>query len=345
MRKIEKLWNICRLEMLIARSYLYIWIARAKYEQIKAWSRWYLSVSWADFRRTRHYVGLYRREFIDTKHIVFDGHRLKTTANIFCGLIAVAWLCEKMKVNLKIEGLSDFFENDVIINNPAEYRADNFNNTKVFFAGAAKMLWMGAVYVRSEYGYKITQKMRMKRELERCADEWFDNHIKGNWEAVHYRGTDTKKKFKYRYIKINDYITYLKEALDGKNSIFACSDQVQFIDRMHIAFPDKIFARDIQRSYNDRLLHTDPEYIGIQQKKDALIDMLVLAKADLVYATGSGFIDTLRFLNPSIKIVSLDGRWLVKRFCIGRSPENGASIPKEDLFKHLVKQYRETGYF
>ena len=120
--------------------------------------------------------------------------------------------------------------------------------------------------------------MRMKSELERCADEWFDHHIKGNWQAVHYRGTDIEKKNKYRYIEIDHYITYLTEVLSGEGSIFACSDQMQFIDKMRIAFPDKVFARDIQRSCNDQVLHTDPKYIGIQQKKDALIDMLVLGK-------------------------------------------------------------------
>ena len=70
------------------------------------------------------------------------------------------------------------------------------------------------------------------------------------------------------------------------------------------------------------------------------IDMLILAKADLVYATGSGFIDTLRFFNPSIKIASLDGRWLVKDFSLGRNSPNGTPIPEKELFKKLNKNPR-----
>ena len=339
MKRISILWDILKLEMLIVRGCTYTWVGRRRYEQCKVLSRWSISDFLKDFKQTRHYIGLYYREFIHTKHIVFDGHFLKTQANMLCGLISVAWLCEKMKVNLKVEGLSNFFENDMIINNPAVYQEDHLKRTKIFLAGAAKMLWLGVIYMRSGYGYKIFQKMQIKRELVECADEWFNNHIKGDWTAVHYRGTDVKEKFKYRYVDIEDYIAYLGKVLGDKCSILVCSDQIQFVDRMHIAFPGRVFARDIQRSCDNRMLHTDPEYIGTQQKKDALIDLLVLAKADIVYTTGSGFIDTLRFLNPSIKIVSLDGRWLVKSFSIGRGSPNGAPIPEEDLFNRLVKQY------
>ena len=339
MKRISILWDILKLEMLIVRGCTYTWVGRRRYEQCKVLSRWSISEFLKDFKQTRHYIGLYYREFIHTKHIVFDGHFLKTQANMLCGLISVAWFCEKMKVNLKVEGLSDFFENDMIINNPAVYQEDHLKSTKIFLAGAAKMLWFGVIYMRSGYGYKIFQKMQIKKELVECADEWFDSHIKGDWAAVHYRGTDVKEKFKYRYVDIEDYIAYLKRVLGDKCSILVCSDQAQFVDRMHIAFPGRVFARDIQRSCDNRMLHIDPEYIGTQQKKDALIDLLVLAKANLVYTTGSGFIDTLRFLNPSIKIVSLDGRWLVKNFSIGRGSPNGMPIPEEDLFNRLVKQY------
>ena len=344
MKRISILWDILKLEMLIVRGCTYTWVGRRRYEQCKVLSRGSISKFLKDFKQTRHYIGLYYREFIHTKHIVFDGHFLKTQANMFCGLISVAWLCEKMKVNLKVEGLSNFFENDMIINNPAVYQEDHLKSTKIFLAGAAKMLWLGLIYMRSGYGYKIFQKMQMTRELVECADEWFDSHIKGNWVAVHYRGTDLrwKKECKYRYVEIDDYIAYLERVLGDKCSILACSDQAQFVDKLHIAFPGRVFARDIQRSYDDRTLHVASEYIGTQQKKEALIDMLVLAKADLVYTTGSGFIDTLRFLNPSIKIISLDERWLVKKFSfsIGRGSPNGASIPEKDLFQRIVKQYR-----
>ena len=120
--------------------------------------------------------------------------------------------------------------------------------------------------------------------------------------------------------------------LDSQCSIFACSDQAQFIDEMKAAFPGRVFARDIKRSYNDWPLHFHSASCADQdiyaQQRDALIDVLVLAKAGLIYTTGSGFVDVVRYFNPETKIVSLDGR------TIGRG-KNNASIPGPDLFKRL----------
>ena len=337
MRKISRLWDVFKLEALIVYSYAYSWAAWRRQLHCKILSWEAISYFWTKYREARHYIASYRREFIYTKQLVLSGCSYRGIGNIFNALIATAWLCEKMQVNLKVEGLSDFFENDVIINNSLKYHESHFEDTKEFFAGKANILWVGAMYIHSEYGFKISQKMQVKKELMECADEWFNNHIKGHWAAVHYRGTDVKVKFKYRYVDIEDYIAYLGKVLGDKCNILACSDQVQFVDRMHIAFPGRVFVRDIQRSCDYRMLHTDPEYIGIQQKKDAFIDLLILAKADFVYATGSGFVDTLRFLNPSIKIASLDGRWLVKSFPLGRNSPNGMPIPEKEWFKKINK--------
>ncbi len=342
MKKVAVLWDICKLERLIAVSCLYTSIARSNYKQKRLLPVWYILTFCKMFWRINRYIiGSHRREFIHTKHIVFNGHTLETMSHIFWGLLLVAWLCERMKVNLKIEGLSDLFSDDLIINNASEYSEDYFKNTKEFNAGA--MLWLAICYIRSEYGYKILSKFPIREDIRKCADEWFTNHIKGDWVAVHFRGTDCKDmktQYKNRFrIKLDDYINYLKAVLDKKCSILVCSDQAQFIDEMRDTFPGRVFARDIQRSYDNRALHIDPEYRGVKQKKDALIDMLILAKANLVYTSGSGLIDVLRFLNPSIKIVSLDERWLGKRFSINRNSSHGAPIPRNDLLKKFRKSY------
>ena len=346
MKRISILWDMVKLEILIVCSRTYSWIVRIKYEQRKVLSIQSISSFWEAFKKTRHYVGLYYVNFIYTKHIVLDCQPLKTMANIFCALIAVAWLCEKMKVNLKVEGLSDFFENDIVINNQSKYQEARFEITKKFYPGAADMFWIGAMYMRSEYGYKILSKLSMKKDLQKCADEWFANYIEGDWAAVHFRGTDCKDmkiQYKSRYrLLLDDYIAYLRGVLNKQCSILVCSDQAQFIDKMHIAFPGRVFARDIQRSNDNHALHTNPKYRCAQQKRDAFIDILILAKADLVYTTGSGFVDTLRFLNPSIKIISLDERWFLKSFSIGRGSSHSVPIPEKTLFKSLIKDYEKN---
>ena len=339
MRNILLLWHIVKLEVLIVYSCGYSCAARRKYLRCKILSSESTAFFWNSYRKSRHYIASYRKEFIETKHLVLCGRPFKSIANIFYGVIATAWLCEKMQVNLKIEGLSDFFENNIIINNLSKYDESDFEYGKEFYAGKADIVWVGEMYVHSEYGYKILQKMPIKKQLIESADEWFNNRIKGDWVAVHYRGTDIKTKCIDRYLEIDTYIVYLKKVLDDWCSIFACSDQAQFIDTMYSAFPERVFARDIKRSYDSRTLHRELDHIG-NQKTDAFIDMLILAKANFVYTTGSGFVDVTRFLNPSIKIAALDGRWLVKNFSMGRnSSDHGMPIPRKDLLKRHHSHY------
>ena len=336
MRKISRLWDVFKLEVLIVYSYAYSWAAWRRQLHCKILSWEAISYFWTKYRESRHYIASYRREFIYTKQLVLSGCSYRSIGNIFNALIATAWLCEKMQVNLKIEGLSDFFENDMIINNSLKYHESYFEDAKEFFAGKANILWVGSMYIHSEYGFKISQKMQVTKELMEYVDEWFDSHIKGNWAAVHYRGTDIKDKCIDRHVDIDTYIVYLKEVLDDQCNIFTCSDQMQFIDKMCIAFPERMVAKDIQRSYDNCPIHRNPDN-DLQQKKDAFIDLLILAKADLVYTTGSGFVDILRFLNPSIKIISLDGRWLVKSFPLGRNSPNSMPIPEKEWFKKINK--------
>ena len=59
-----------------------------------------------------------------------------------------------------------------------------------------------------------------------------------------------------------------------------------------------------------------------------MIDVSALAKSELIYTTGSTFINVVRYFNPEAKIVLLDGR------TIGRGKSN-LPTPKPDLLKKL----------
>ena len=119
-------------------------------------------------------------------------------------------------------------------------------------------------------------------------------------------------------------------------SLFVCSDQAQFIDKMRIAFPNRVFSGDIERSYDESSIHRH-DIIGrrtgidhFNQEKNALIDLLILAKAKLIYTTGSGFADATRYFNPQTKVISLDQRR------IGRG-KNNMPIPRKDLYDSLCR--------
>lgn len=228
-------------------------------------------------------------------------------SSLLCRVVAIVWFCEKIHANVKFNSFDydNLFENSVIISSKT-YPSDDrpklvWLQSGELFANYAK------AKITSEQGYKIISKLVIKKELQRQADEWADDNLQGDWLGIHYRGTDVQSR-KYRFVDVASYIDYLRKVVDEQYSIFACSDQLHFITQVHAAFPGRVFSRKIARSPDRTPLHKISEYMGGQQKEDALIDLLVLSKASLMYTTGSYFADVVRFLNPSIKIISLDGR-------------------------------------
>ena len=274
--------------------------------------------------------------FILDKYI-FVHHNIYPFGTALDMMVGLAWLCEKMKVNIEIEHptctIWRYFENNTLINTTNQSQGQRFEYEKRNFP--YRLAFYGIFSVSSEYGHKVLSKLSIKESLKKSANEWLDKHIKGDWVAVHYRGTDIeyhKKTNAYRYrIELDAYIIYLKGVLDEQSSIFACSDQAQFIDKMNEAFPGRVYARAIKRSYDHKRLHVWRAVVGnLQQELDALIDLLILAKAKLIYTTSSGFVDVVRYFNPQTKIVSLDSRR------IGRG-KNNIPIPKKDLFNRLSR--------
>ena len=275
------------------------------------------------------------------KALMYDGycHNLRwhinkpglTTTTVLYQVASTLWLCEKAGINAEFCASKDGVQTVFDIPESSSLSEE--------IVPICCIRAMGKYTVPSKIAYKLSEKLPVRKELGKQADEWFDKNIRGDWVAVHYRGTDIKVDkatiYEYKYkIELEPYITYLRTVLDDKYSIFVCSDQAQFIDKMQVAFPGRVFVRDIQRSSNKKALHLSPEYKGIQQRKDALIDMLILAKANLIYTTGSTFVDAVRYFNPKTKIVSLDGRKI--KGC-------QIPIPQKDVFDKLkIKTHRHS---
>ena len=285
------------------------------------------------FKLQLKFINKHRDVFINDKHgtaVEFCvGFKTRNTITELIKTLAfIVWLCEKMEItNIKFripdKDVSDLFE-------CASITTQHQSLSDKEISWPLNMIVIGGIYIPSAVGYTMFSKLPIRKELKQQADDWLNRHIRGDWVAVHYRGTDIAKGkndiYKYRYLmEPNSYIIYLKEVLDSRCRIFVCSDQAQFIDMMEVAFPGRVFARDIQRSDSDDALHLSPSYRGRQQKRDALIDMLILAKAELIYTTGSSFVGMIRFFNPKIKIVSL----------CGAIRPNYVPIPRKDLYDSL----------
>lgn len=270
-------------------------------------------------------------------------------------LVGIAWLCEKLNINLKLilpKAFPSFFANSVLIYSPP-CKYENFSELKepithikrledVKFRFIDTMAGFAAHRISSQYGYKVISQLSIQRDLCLQADEWYRANIKGNCIAVHYRGTDVLNRNKERRIKVDSYINYLKKILDKDSYLFACSDQAQFINRIKTVFPDQVAARNIKRSYTHENIHFEHD---TQQKRDAFIDLLILAKTELIYTTGGCFIDCVRFLNPSIKIISLEYRHYNK--INSKHIPNYLPIPEEGLVEKMKSEAKnwQAPYF
>ena len=262
-------------------------------------------------------------------------------ANYFCGIIGIAWLCEKMNVSVEFifpKEKASFFVNPLLYdsnpNRTSKQRTFFINSVDSYLASISRKV--ARREIASEYGYKIISRLSIKQDIQHQANQWVNSHINGDWVAVHYRGTDlhTHPRAAKRLMTMDAYISYLKGVLDNRCSIFVCSDQAQFMDKIQSAFPGRAYFRHIRRSTDTATLHlqADNQYSdeqAYQQKLDALIDILIASKASLVYTTGSQFMDTTRYFNPDIKIISLDRR--IER----RSAKNYLAIPKQSLLQTL----------
>ena len=256
-------------------------------------------------------------------------------------LVAIAWICEKLNLDLKPisknTGYYDIF--DSTLNRSDSCKHENFMslkepithirhiqkhrlNFREVLSGFARHR------ITSEYGYKIISKLSIKQDLQQQADNWCRTNIKGNCIGVHYRGTDAIYQ---RKMTIEAYITYLKKVLDADGYIFACSEEERFITRMKATFPGRVVARNIKRSQTNEAIHFgyDP-----QQIQNAFIDLLILSKTELVYTVGSNFSEFVRFLNPSIKMISLEFQ--------NKNISNYLPIPERHFVERTKKEYENA---
>ncbi len=306
----------------------------------------------ANFFRKARAVAIFFKEVLllyrntaNTDIITVDWACYRPVGPSLNAMVIIAWFLERWGITLKFKHPSNamwrHFENNTLAN--STNRAEQKHRSARQVIVNSRIDQIGHRFISSKYGHEVLTRLSIKEDLQKSANKWFESHIKGDWVAVHYRGTDIRKhkdgayRRKYR-IDLKPYVAYLKEVLDSQCSIFACSDQTEFIDEMKAVFPGRVFARDIKRSCDDKCLHLDfVPFVNCDnqvrdavyaQERDALIDILILAKAGLIYTTGSGLVNVVRYFNPETKIVSLNGR------TIGRG-ENSMPIPEPDLFKRL----------
>ena len=301
------------------------------------------NVLYGDF--FKRYAAHRKTSSADYVYVAIELPKCAALGTYFTRIIGTAWLCEKLGLNVKFTfpDNTNFFENS-FLSYAKTCHPEGFTQLRKSFTDLNHRkngYWHGPIGVASdppeefakrrlssEYGHKIISALSIKHEIQQQADQWCNANIKGECVGVHYRQTDAIGED--RIINIDSYIDYLKQVLDDRCQILTCSDTAQFIDEIYKAFPGRIISRDIVRSHDLRPIHRHGFFAPKQQylqMTDALMDMLILAKTKTIYTVGSYFIDAIRFLNPSIKIVSLDQRNEVAFKYI----PNFIPVPKKDI--------------
>ena len=318
-----------------------IWInkgfpIKTRYKNIYEGTKKAYNILYKDF--FQQYIAHRKTPLADYAYVIIGN--TPALGNYFPRIIGAAWLCEKLGVNVRltfpnsyINDGSTFFENSALsyakVCHPENFTKLKKPLTELHYSneGLCPSLWeeFARRKISSEYGYKIISELSIKQEIQQQTDQWCDTNIKGECVGVHYRQTDSIRE--HRIISIDSYIDYLKQVLDDHYQIYACSDTAQFIDAIHKAFPDRVVSRDITRSKDGKSLHNHQPYTGYQQKQDAFIDMLILAKLQMIYTVGSFFIETIRFFNPTIKIIALSNLYPHKRI------SNYLPVPRMDLVR------------
>ena len=325
-------WRKLKLEVIFAYAFYVAYFRTLKNRHL-ALSYTSVLEAIADYRNRRRFLGRLEGVFIPNGRVFIKLTQFKDgpSTAFFKRLITATWLYEKMEVNVEHTAgkhirAKSYFQSSVILK---QYKKIDPKpcvvhlRLPIFYKPIAEHI------VPPEFGYRVLSKLRISSEIKEQVDRYINPYADEDWIAVHYRGTDVRE-LEWRYMPLESYIFYLKKVLDDRHRIFACSDQAQFIDAMHAAFPGRVFATDVQRSYDEFPIHIGREgrHAKPHQKREALIDLLILARAELIYTTGSGFVDSVRWFNPHTKIISLDGR---------KRKGNYLAIPKKEMINHAVK--------
>lgn len=165
---------------------------------------------------------------------------------------------------------------------------------------------------RSEVNRVINDYIHFKPFIWDEVNQYVETHLSGYYViGIHYRGTD-----KFVESPRVPYEDVVKEVLEQISSIgntpvkiFVATDEQPFLEYMNRVFPGYVCSlEDIYRSYSTFPIHyynNDPYESG----HAAVLDALLLSKADLLIRTSSYLSLWSTFMNPGIPVIELSKRY------------------------------------
>ena len=160
---------------------------------------------------------------------------------------------------------------------------------------------------REYNNYLIEKYVHLKPHIQDKINSFVANYFK-NAEfliGIHYRGTDKvvtgSEAPRVPYAKVAEVLKEQIDALAGKNYlIFIATDELDFIHYLSDEFPGKICVNMEAHEINDNYL----------RGQNAIIDCVLLSKADLIIRTDSNLSLVSSFFNCQVPVVELSkGYW------------------------------------
>jgi hypothetical protein len=173
--------------------------------------------------------------------------------------------------------------------------------------------WIGSGIPRKN-AYDLVEKyIHPKQHIIEKVDSFYNEHLLGKHViAIHYRGTDKISEApRADYKNISDQVEQSIRKLEKyKNiKIFIATDEQDFIDYATSLWGDRICYRDAIRSTDKRPVHTNKANSPYQLGEDAMIDMLLLSRSDLLIRTSSNLSLWSTFFNPYMGLIEITKRY------------------------------------
>jgi len=125
--------------------------------------------------------------------------------------------------------------------------------------------------------------------------------------AVHYRGTDRMAQHKHKtsHKQMIDKVKSVLKQWKENTLIYVATDERNFLNEMIKEFPGKVvFQKGAQRSTNNKSFHQRP-LSPYDSGEEALIDCILLSKADYLIRTESCLSRWSGYFNPDLPIYNM----------------------------------------
>lgn len=161
---------------------------------------------------------------------------------------------------------------------------------------------------RKEANVLIKKYIHIKPFVQQRIDNFVNEHFKGRSViSVHYRGTD--KINEAPYVPYEKVYNMLKLVIPTNRDyrIFIATDDINFIVFMQSCFGDKVCYQEAFRTDGKQGIHymnVDKYQIGLE----ALTDMILLSKADLMIRTSSNLSKWSSWWDPYVTVMELNQR-------------------------------------